>query len=306
MKLDNIRNIRHVSDLNAKQKEEMEKELDIIIPIGINEDPFHDDDNIEEDRNYEPSPKKFKPIHNSEPKSMKPRLNSGRNNVVSLNKKKLTPKERLLRLKKRVSAYKNASSNRAVPSQPVVNCSVDLVSNDLNLSMDLSKKNEIPENVQAIDLNHDNFFDETITEDVQNNARVEAGIEKLLCATTTEEILQQTEPSMAISCGKENPPLDQDKLIALMMKIEELTGVVNSLRRQIARIEAKSMINPKSTVPSTHASIDHSVFLDFEPSLAAEGFPILTCNGVETLDLKLKDTSYRQKLVRIFDLSKFS
>lgn len=83
--------------------------------------------------------------------------------------------------------------------------------------------------------------------------------------------------------------------------IKELLCTVNSLRKQVARIEMKS-----SGVPSTDSSgfqitIPSELFFDFDNTLAGEGFPISTCVELNDFERKLKnDTKYREKIVSIY------
>lgn len=82
------------------------------------------------------------------------------------------------------------------------------------------------------------------------------------------------------------------------------------MKRQVARIEAKSTVYHKPNETHSASEMDN-VFLDFDESLAAEGLPIKSIDGVNALENRLKDTaysasSYRQKLVCIFlDTYKF-
>lgn len=92
-------------------------------------------------------------------------------------------------------------------------------------------------------------------------------------------------------------------LASINTKFDDMNGEISALRRQVARIEAKSSIHCKQNIAHPANELDESVFLDFESTLAAEGLPIKSVDGVNALENRLKETAfsampYRQKLVR--------
>lgn len=92
--------------------------------------------------------------------------------------------------------------------------------------------------------------------------------------------------------------MDRKLLMSLMNRMEEMTGVLQSLRRQMARMEAKSM-HPNAV---DVIEKEPCAFLDFDSTLAAEGFPIHDSDGIEKFELKLKDLAFRKKMaIQIFD-----
>lgn len=95
-----------------------------------------------------------------------------------------------------------------------------------------------------------------------------------------------------------------DLLLSLLARMEKMDETLQLLRRQVARMEAKSMIHHSSGGPPAHASSmktgDENIFLDYQSTLQTEGLPIRDTEGVDVLENKLKDPSYRQRLVSFF------
>lgn len=83
-----------------------------------------------------------------------------------------------------------------------------------------------------------------------------------------------------------------------MSKMETLNESVGLLRRQLARVEAKSQFKSQFTDHGRY-SCDKTddIYVDFDAVCKSEGFPISTCDGVEDFNKKLKNPSYRQKIV---------
>lgn len=100
-----------------------------------------------------------------------------------------------------------------------------------------------------------------------------------------------------------------DLISDLQGQISELNNNVMLLRKQVSRVELKTIGWPVgsdgrvrmpngSQCPSV--SVDSDDLLDFESLLAREGLPIATCVELNELELKLRNEQpYRTQLVRI-------
>lgn len=104
---------------------------------------------------------------------------------------------------------------------------------------------------------------------------------------------------------------------SLVAKIDDLSDEVRSLRKQLARVEAKSAVNQRQSTVHPNDSgmlsnhLNDDVYLDFELTLNKEGLPIKTLDGVIALENKLTESSfeamsYRQRLVILFLRSAFN
>lgn len=83
----------------------------------------------------------------------------------------------------------------------------------------------------------------------------------------------------------------------------ELIGSVNALRKQVARLEMKSIGGPSGVLQD---EIQPDFLIDFEDSLTREGLPITTCVELNDFELRLrKDGAYRKKMVFAFYMDYF-
>lgn len=92
-----------------------------------------------------------------------------------------------------------------------------------------------------------------------------------------------------------------DLILDLRNGINELTCNVNSLRKQVARMEMKTLGGPATNNSEVQMNIPPELFYDFDATLAAEGFPLSTCVQLNDFEIKLRnDPKYREKMVSIF------
>lgn len=91
----------------------------------------------------------------------------------------------------------------------------------------------------------------------------------------------------------------------LIGKIDDLTTMMDVMRKQNARFEAKLLHCERMNIHGVNAgvcndgsmSVDH--FINLESSLAAEGLPVRSCSEVVHLETKLKESSdYSKGLVK--------
>lgn len=98
-------------------------------------------------------------------------------------------------------------------------------------------------------------------------------------------------------------PNVHDTLLSLVSKLDELNASFELLRRQVARMEAKTQLASTKMLNSSNCQsqgnqIDDICF-DFDAVCANEGLPICTSEGLVEFEKKLKEnSSYRQKIVR--------
>lgn len=91
-------------------------------------------------------------------------------------------------------------------------------------------------------------------------------------------------------------------------KIDDLTSMMESMRKQNARFEAKLLhcermnANIRSSnagVYDDDSTIAADLFINFESALEEEGLPVHSCNDLDQLDRRLKESSdYTKKLVK--------
>lgn len=111
-----------------------------------------------------------------------------------------------------------------------------------------------------------------------------------------------------------NIQMNSDSVFDLIMDLKgqicELNNNVMLLRKQVSRVELKSVgwpieSNARQGVPNSSqwpgTKVDSDDLLDFESLMARDGLPVSTCIELSALESKLeKDKQYRLDLVRIF------
>lgn len=81
--------------------------------------------------------------------------------------------------------------------------------------------------------------------------------------------------------------------------INDLKPTVQSLRKQMARMEMKSLGIAASNT-SDPKMMTPDLFCNSDATLATEGFPIATCIELNEFEVKLKtDCKYREKMVSV-------
>lgn len=328
MKVDQVRGARIVSNLKKSMNKEREKKLDAIIPMEEDSDPYKVDDN-DEDEIYKPSPKKRK-VDISKKQ---------RNKTLQNRKTKLTRQERLERLKSKTSMY-NLLENGPLEKQVQNSASKSEVSrtstNEKTATNDnqnaifstkttsqaetsisnstCTEVSQTPANEQTTpNVNHDAFFGGAL-DTIIHNSQYESEGHRLYAGTTnkneSQHIFGMRSQSIEQEFGSDHNDIQTASnapiLLSILAKMEKLSESFELLRRQVARVEAKSTFhhNPSSGgqhMENAHApSIGIDAYLDYNASLATEGLPISTCEGVDALENKLQNQSYRQGLVSCF------
>lgn len=292
MKVNSLRGARVASSLKESMNAERERRLDEIIPLEENDDPYRVDDN-DEDETYKPSPKKRKVDIVSE-KLKKPKQK---------NPKQLTRQQRLERLKNKTVQYdrRKASSKDDSRTQNSITKSTVTGISSVNketptTSNAPTRSNTILETSTISNSNHDSFFhtDSTQTQNREQYFEINQPENQncLLRSHTTEQHLGTVDEVQTAS----NMPI----LSTILARMDKLSESFELLRRQVARVEAKSTYRPSpGHMQNSHAPgavIDN--YMDFNATLASEGIPVSTSKGVDDLENKLKDSLYHEKLVR--------
>lgn len=207
------------------------------------------------------------------------------------NRRNLTAQQRIARINKKykpTSTLKQLdlahSSNQMDFAEP--NNKIDDSSNSQTTAnqIELSKVEKF-ESVGLFD-NHDHFFD---FENIDHGKGVKYGPEPTGTSLTNES------------------PATNEVIMGMLLKLQdshdELLGKVDLLRKQVSRLEMKSLGLSTANKSDSQISIpiqpEH--LLDFDATLAQEGLPIGTCVELNEFEMKLKrDSEYKEKLVRIF------
>lgn len=242
---------------------------------GSEEDPFKDGDN-DKDVDYVPSPKK---------KCVS--VNTNKNPNRSKLGKKLTPRQRIERLNRKFSMNKR-NSDIAIPI-----VSIDSIESETHM---------IPndDDVQIVEPvtfeNHDDLFDKVQTFD--NNIESQVNTENIEHVSPEgKELAPQNERFDATS---EHNDKILETVLNMQSQVTDLTGIVTLLRKQLSRIEMKTMPLSHNVTLSSRVSGDLESLDDFEGSLAREGFPLKTCVEIIEFEKKLaNDSEYRSKLVSL-------
>lgn len=295
------RGAKVVSNMNALKRKKNEVELDKLIPMNEQNDPFDMDGENDRDLDYVPSPKKAK-----KPQSSQKPTDSN---------KKLSPQERIARLKRKTE--RENVSKRAVNSLSQKN---------------VEKSGDVPSNLQSDSIievidsppgplssgNHDHFFEMAKPIEVDNSLSKSANSRQDVArrnTTANDEFTAATQNSFIeilpesahkhsnVTTDFRNGFSDYDIYLSLSEKIDGMCAELKSLRKQVTRMEAKCIINGehRRATSSLHEVMDE--LSSFESQLSEEGLPIKNVDSVIALETRLKQSSfcsmpYRQKLVR--------
>lgn len=278
----NIRSARIAGSISALKRRNHEKELDKLIAINETKDPFAMDGDNDLDIDYNP-PKKSKKSSKSTRKDK---------SELSVAVRELSPKERIARLNEKTRNSKLHNTTLTPKHDSVI----EVIHNTPN---------------SLLDDNHDRFFqvDESIQMEPSNYVSSEKSIAESnslsnkLIETKDNSMLSKSNMQFNAASGFKSISNESDMYLSLTDKMDKMFTELQSLRRQVARIEAKSIVGQSGERRIT-GNLDEDVFLNFESKLAEEGFPIQNVNGVVPLETKLRQSSfgsmpYRNKLVRI-------
>lgn len=267
------------SNLQRIDQASIEKYLNKIVPIEI--DVFADGDDNFEDADYELPLKKVKVVSEMEPSKEKEKV------IARPRRRQLTPKERIERLKRKtlLSAKENGKTK--------------------NSSVDVSPVEIHPQQTP----NYCSFFSNPISnENVRENRHknVQENCDEHEPTPSTSSSLESVKmcdknlqgPFTARICSNEQQNSHADLQVILKIfnvKFDNLHAEVFFMRKQLARMEAKTKLN--QTGQDSQGSHGLDTFLDFEQSLAKEGLPIKSIEDVNAFEQKLNDPAYRQKMV---------
>lgn len=282
------RKARTNSELLANKRKQQDSELGF---SGSDSDPFADGDDSMRDADYQPPPKKAQKektvLNNAEKPSRKQKP-----------PRKLTPRERIDRLNRKT--LKNFIVVKAKPSlQNETPQSKDLPISAAQSQLPSSSSSDEQSqttNQNPLLNNHDDFFsginDEVVCLDASHHSQV------LLSTSSTEKSPQI---GTASDCAND---LSASNFRFILNCVEKnftfLREEILCLRKQVARIELKST---SSNFEKNAANPSEEACLNFESTLAAEGLPIKSIDGVHALEKRLKQSSfdmisYSSKLVR--------
>lgn len=254
----------------AEQNKKRERELDEIIPIQDLSEPFSTD---EEEEYVLPATKTQKKTETDKVSRPKKKKNNNPD-------KQLSRVERLARLKMKSKIFEEAKKAAAVTEQ------------------NESKKQNSCATTQ---INHDVFFTQKLpTQETPSKGTASCVLRDHFIEEKKDSPLKVTPAQHKVVPHDvdNNQKKIHDALSFLMAKMEELNDSVGLLRRQVARVEAKSQFKSGSTDHRCDKTDD--IYMDFDAVCKSEGFPISTCDEVADFNEKLKNSSYRQKIVSHF------
>lgn len=301
-----LRNAKQTSILTVLKRKLPEEHLDKLIPIQG--DGFTDGDKGNID--YKASPKKVK-------------KNTVKRRNAKINEN-LSPHQRIKRLKDRIASKQlitsqNESKDSNVDAAELKrsNESRSAIQTGSNL-IEKQCKSKGPIFIET----YDEFFVEEdgglVLVDERNDSKIiETDISQQISSGSFALTLDKNDANVnnrdksndnvqnSISIMQKflNESSDiRSMLISLIAKYDDMNGEILALRRQVARIEAKSTSIQNLNNAHSSFKLNESVFLDFESTLVAEGLPIKSIEGVSALEQRLKETAYstmpyRQKLV---------
>lgn len=210
-------------------------------------------------------------------------------------KKSLTPKQRIDRLKKKISSKRTNQNDVAVP--------VEVTNEPVIDSTEAPIRPLIAPGVESYD---QYFVDDSgrlvldDTTDMATNGAIFNSTPQKSSQHSGEIQLESTIESVNRQGTSESTDI-RYLLMTLNGKFDDLNGQIGGLKRQVARLEAKSTMcrNPNEAF-ALHQNDD--TFVDFDSALAAEGLPAKTIEFVYAFEKRLQITafntsSYRQKLV---------
>lgn len=319
-----MREARVCSSLEASKAKENEKILDKIIPMNEQVDPYATDG--DDDVSYQPSPKKAK----------RPGIEKrGKQKTRKNNKRKILSKEdRVQRLKnKTLSGYLRQKSTTPI-TEPIQSAATKSVqSADLSVGNSQPNYDHFFTEVSTRSvLQHDMFNSSASASKTTSNT--EQGNVSMDCmggsrsASYSEQkndsILESTDIRSKNSAvdlinsssdrlkglerNRETQQRSQNEstvdtsqvsnhtMMKLLEHVEKLTESVESLRRQVARVEAKGVLNQRSPRSSSESENEHALY-DIDSSLASYGLPLRKYEDTNDFNSKLKEAAFRQKIV---------
>lgn len=203
-------------------------------------------------------------------------------------RRRLTPKERLDRLKKNTSKYvdKKAENSPSAAQKQDNN-----YPNEKQMQQKLERSNFeayfAVNNVSNCSALNVDSFDEIVTKSED-------------LSPSSEHTIEHSTP-VYNRLGSASPNSAEHLIMEMYSELKELTKNVSIMRKQMARIEAKSIgfgMDGKSRPSNSEFNDVADVFFYLESALATEGLPLRTCTSLEDFEVKLRVCpEYRLKLV---------
>lgn len=316
------------SNAKAEENKKKERELDELIPIDDLMDPYATD---EEDEYVLPSTKRQKPLTLDKVNKVKESTESELNKKKKRKpRKQLSRVERLERLKMKTKMFeetKKAQQNESQNQKDQTFTSSTQINHDAFFkrllppsthqgAVDSPNQNKtscvVREHITSTNTEHKEdspcYVNVTVAQDkvVKNNTSGQKKIDDFMdqCPVVRPHVEKSEVDSMRTTVKQtmdSTKPDVYDTLSLLMSKMDELNASVGLLRRQVARVEAKSQFASRAESTgiscTSYGDKTDDIFFDFDAVCKREGFPIQTIGGVDNFERKLKDPSYTQKIV---------
>lgn len=291
-----IRGAKIAGSMNALKRKANEAKLDELVPMNETKDPFEMDGENDRDIDYVPSPKKVNSTQKHNPKLL-------------VRRKPLTPQERIARLNKKMS--KKSDKKRTANTLPQ-----NIVENGERVSLNLHGDSSIEVSDKlsySSNNNHDRYFE---TENDSADVLLTPACSQQEMETMSNDIFNEENENSVVEVLPESANMqskvardsrsifsENDMYLSLSEKIDAMRAELQSIRKQVTRMEARSVMNGECRRSAN--SLDEIVddLSSFESKLSEEGLPIGNVDGVIAFETKLKQSSfdsmpYRQKLVR--------
>lgn len=217
---------------------------------------------------------------------------------ITKSKRQLTASERIARLKRKTAEFaakrksftpENVSdndSNQANKSQ-IQNCS----SKTLDRMFDTANDDDVVELIGSqTEKKGDSHHSDDSTSNVSSSKREVASESLTVVNLPSHEVADKN--------------LDLVQLILQMQsQMTEMGHSLTILRKQISRVEVKSMQTCScmghSRSRMSNEFINEDILYDFEGELSREGLPLATCVEINEFEKKLRNDAYRAKIISL-------
>lgn len=241
-------------------------------------DPFHSSDN-EQDSDWQ-LPKRIKVEREPKKVSKRPAKN------------KLSPKERIARLNRKIQATQQSSncSSTPVSSNQTKTTIVVSSSNDSGVLIGTGKNDD-----NRLGISVPNKPEPSPPDSFLDNFDHLFDSKEISHSTVVKEEPPNEVPS--------NSDATTNTILNLVLGLRDGMGALmsnfNSLRKQVTRLEIKTSGSSATDHSVNQLCIQPDILMDFDGTLAKEGFPIPTCVQLNDFEKKLRqDVEYREKMVR--------
>lgn len=275
-------NDKQDADLNSKRHRKCKKKPNNghVTESSSDEDVFKVSDDEDKDKNYDPPP----------PKKFRSRLER-------LQKLRRLTEEKKKKQKSPVGCQSNTQTVSNVLT-PIVQPNSQITSNETTPAVQPSSQ-IIP---SAPIVNFDNL------DDYFGNGGFGDECAQLIAESPPPNCPNENEKTVSRTLFSTDEPTSIETLSRIMDVVQEMSGRitdltnnVNLLRKQVSRIELKSM-HASNVVrgSSDNLHFDSDALLDLDSALDREGLPLKTCVEINDFEKKLRDTQFRSKMVRKF------